>query len=57
MAEHFALTAIHEQRPFGEICQQLTERFADQDVTALVAVWLRAWLDEGMLKQGEIDPV
>ncbi len=56
-AEHYALAAIHEQRPFGEICQQLTERFADQDVTALVAVWLRAWLDEGMLKQGEIDPV
>jgi len=47
--EYAALQAIQNRQTFGDICSLLAESFPELDVTTQIAVWLRTWLDDGVL--------
>lgn len=47
--EHTALHAISEGRAFGQLCVMLAERHPGLEVAPQIALWLRAWLDDGVL--------
>lgn len=47
--EHAALRAIGEGRSFGALCAMLAENHPGPEVAPRIALWLRSWLEEGVL--------
>jgi hypothetical protein len=47
--EHTALRAIGEGQAFGSLCAMLAERHPGLDVAPQIALWLRSWLEDGVL--------
>lgn len=54
--EHTALRAISEGRTFGRLCAMLAEEHPGLELAAQVALWLRGWLDDGVLHRGTVSP-
>lgn len=50
--EHTALRAIGEGHAFGPLCLRLAEMHPEMDVAPRIALWLRAWLEDGVLAAG-----
>lgn len=49
-AECTALQSIHAGQPFGQVCASLAEAHPELDVAAHIGQWLRAWLEDGLLR-------
>jgi hypothetical protein len=47
--EYTALRAISEGQAFGSLCAALAETHPELDVAPQIALWLRSWLDDGVL--------
>lgn len=48
--EHAALQAISEGQAFGPLCTALAQAHPELDIAVQIAHWLRAWLDDSVLR-------
>lgn len=52
--EHTALHAIGEGRAFGRLCAMVAEKHPGLEAAPQIALWLRAWLDDGVLHKATV---